>query len=229
MRALRVPRFRRGRKRSRAEVRWHLRAVIDLFDAVKRHTKRIVASALLGIAGAAFCVDRFVLGYSEPRGAAAATESPAAEPGAASAAPSLAAAPELGVGKRIGALAERMPVVGNAAESDAMVIPAAWHVDKPEAREKPAAASVAKSKPEFPKFVLTSVIGEVGDSKAAAMVNGGMVRVGSLVEGYTVTAITPGKVKEQSSVTLSGAAGEITIEAGRPVEPAAEGGKAGKK
>lgn len=199
--------------------------MFDLFDAVKRHTKRIVAFALLGMAGTAFCVDRFVLGYSGPRAAAAAIE-PGVEPAKpATTVPKTAeATPEETARKKIAMLTLRMPMLGRVPESDAMVIPAAWHVDKPKVEEK-TATSVAKGKPEFPKFVLSSVIGRAGDSSAAAMVNGTMVRVGQEVEGYMVKAVKSSKTQEPSTVTLIGPAGEITIEAGRPSEEAGKGAK----
>jgi hypothetical protein len=181
---------------------------------VKRHTQRIVAFAMLGLAGTAFCVDRFVLGYAGPQAAAAATTPGPEHAGAATAPVAPPAVAEVSVSTRLAGLRDRLPAWGSSDERDAMMIPAAWHIDAPKPAEKAESTPTlgVGAKPEAPKFTLSSVVGGASGGQMVAVVNGKLVKVGDQVEGYTVKSIKASQKGVAAAVTLGGPAGEVTEE-----------------
>jgi hypothetical protein len=196
---------------------------------VKRQTQRKLAVGVLVLACGAFCVDRFVLGYSGPQTAAAATAASAGsaeapKPRAVQSAAIVDSGPEVSVSRRLAALKGRMPSWGPRDEQDAMTIPASWHIDLPAAEEKAAGTSAPVSRLQAPKFALSTVMGDSKGQSYLAIINGRTVKVGDQIEGYTVESIKGSK--ESAAVVLSGPGGEFTIESPRMDPALAESMKA---
>ncbi len=162
---------------------------------VKWNNQRKAVVAVLALAGAAFCVDRFVLGYG-PRSASAApqiettadilTSAPSTEPGAAS--------PTVAV--RTVSLAERVANLVPAAEQDApasnaFTVPAVWakllHTSEP--APSGAAAGTPITTISGDSFTLTSVVAGPHVSTPAARINGRLILVGQKINGHQLLRI----------------------------------------
>jgi hypothetical protein len=154
---------------------------------------------LVGLALAAFLVDRFVLSESGPAPAAASVRPPtvpaaiiagAPAPGDAKAAPE-AAAPRPSVAARLAALEEVVRFEPDLLR-DAFVPPASWLPATPE--PKVIAEAPPEEKAVDDRFGETHRLSSLmlAADGGIAIVNGKAVRVGGTLDGYTLTAVQPG-------------------------------------
>jgi hypothetical protein len=179
---------------------------------VKWNTQRKAVVAVLALAGAAFCVDRFVLGYSPQAAAAVETTadiiaSAPAKTGVTPAARGIARTASLSA--RLAALAERAPGPELASAGDAFCIPAAWGALIREAEvAQIATTSAAAPTGEAARFLVSSVFLGSNPSNGAARINGRLIRVGQSIGGHQLVRIENGR---PAVVVLSGADGEVRV------------------
>lgn len=176
---------------------------------MKWNTQRKAVVAVLALAGAALCVDRFVLGYSGPRAAAAVETTAdviASAPAAASAAPSGA----LSLAKRVAALASDAPGPEFPATTDALCIPASWNslLSEPEQSHPATPGSPSTAIGGAPSFVVSSVVFGTHKEPLAARIDGKLIRVGQSIRGHQLLRIEKGS---PAIVVLSGTSGEIQV------------------
>lgn len=174
---------------------------------MKWNTQRKAVVAVLALAGAAFCVDRFVLGYG-PRSAAAAVEAiaTAASPIAPDAAPTRA----VPLSKRIAALELESPGPEFVPVGDALCTPAAW-IPLIKDTPQPAGSASASTGSSDDSFVVSSVfLGKGKDALSAARIDNKLIRVGQSIRGHTLLRIEEPRNKP-AVVILSGPGGEIRV------------------
>jgi hypothetical protein len=179
---------------------------------VKWNTQRKAVVAVLALAGAAFCVDRFVLGYGPQTAAAAETTADivtSAPSSPAAAARSRPAERTATLTQRIAALSISAAGPELPATTDALCVPASWselirEADPP----KGLAATAAPAGHEPERFTVSSVFLGNDPTKAAARINGRLVRVGQTIRGHEFLRIEPGS---PSIVVLAGPDGEVRV------------------
>jgi hypothetical protein len=172
---------------------------------MKLSKSKLALLAMLGLAVAAFLVDRFVLGTAGPSKAAGSNEAApktvgAAAAGPASAAPTPAAKPVEAVetsrppagpsvADRLKALASRMPNLKGAAARDALALPASWvtTVKTPDDPVPPATDPAGRFLQEHR---LTAVL--IADNGGLAIINGKPIRVGEEIDGFRLLRLAPG-------------------------------------
>ncbi len=178
---------------------------------MKWNTQRKAVVAVLALAGAAFCVDRFVLGYS-PRSAAAVettadiVASAPAKPGGVPAAKGAIRSASLCT--RLAALDEGAPGPERAGAGDALCVPAAWGTLIREAEVAHTATVMAVVASEPVHFAVSSVFRGWDSSKGAARINGKLLRVGQTIHGHRLVRIENGS---PAVVVLSGPDGEVRV------------------
>ena len=157
---------------------------------VKWNNQRKAVVAVLALAGAAFCVDRFVLGYG-PRSASAATPIEAAVDILTSAPSKEAGAATPAVAARTVSLAERVasliPADEQGAETpNAFALPAAWAnlLRTSEPTPSSPAAGPPPTTTSGESFTLSSVFAAPSGSKSAARINGRLILVGQKINGH---------------------------------------------
>lgn len=171
--------------------------------------------AILALAGGAFVVDRYILGYegvdlAGPSAETLLVKSDASSPKSSSQ-PLIRANNVPSIADRVAALAKATPAAE--ATGDAFTVPEHWRklvekavVKAPE--PKPAPASAA------PTFRLSMIID--GQSQMA-VINAKRIALGQTIEGYTLTEITPtvpgraGQAGRPGSVALEGPTGRIVV------------------
>ena len=175
---------------------------------MKWNTQRKSVVAVLALAGAAFCVDRFVLGYAGPRAAAAQTTTSiiAPAPATSEAAPIRA----IPLAKRVGSLIRESPGPDFPATFDALCIPASWSplLREPEPLIAPSALSSASPAAETPSFSISSVFLGASPKTTAARIDNKLIRVGQSIRGHQLLRIEHGS---PAIVVLSGPAGELRL------------------
>ncbi len=176
---------------------------------MKWNTQRKAVVAVLALAGAALCVDRFVLGYSGPR-AAAAVETTADVIASAPAATSVAPSSALSLAKRVAALAADAPGPEFPATTDALCIPASWNslLSEPEQSHPATPGSPSSAISGVPTFAVSSVFHGADSSSAAARIDGKLIRVGQSIRGHELLRIEKGS---PAIVVLAGPGGEVRI------------------
>lgn len=149
--------------------------------------QRKAAVAVLALAGAAFCIDRFVLGYSATAavGAAIGLAAPASTNSAPAVAFHLASLTQRVARLDPGDVSDEQIVL------DAFAMPSRWkELDRAKDESTPKAAG---GKPVRANFTLTTVITSVGDHPAVARINGRLVKVGERIDGRTLLRIEGGR------------------------------------
>jgi len=163
---------------------------------MKWNKQRIAIMVVLGLAGGAFCVDRFVLGYGPSAAAGSPSDllikkdEPAGVPGAEPKAPAVANGPgtnlpTITAAERVAHLAAGLPPDADVGETDAFVIPAVWireiHAGEDQ-KTKP--VHPAPSPEQGLKFTLTSVVWNKDHKQAlACTINGRLLRLVSVEAG----------------------------------------------
>ena len=166
---------------------------------MKWNTQQKAVVAVLALAGAAFCVDRFVLGYG-PRSASAVppSETTADLLASAPAADSATAAAKAMI--RTVSLADRIARLASSAETpsatDAFATPASWVKLLP-TDDKPvdSAAIAPVTTANGDSFTLSSVIAGPHVATPAARINGRLITVGQKINGHELLRVErePGK------------------------------------
>lgn len=176
---------------------------------MKWNTQRKAAVAVLALAGAALCVDRFVLGSAGPR-AAAAVESTADVLASAPDATSVAPSSTRSLAKRVAALASDTPGPEFPATTDALCIPASWSslLREPEQSHPAAPGTPSLSISGAPTFTVSSVVLGAHKQPLAARIDGTLLSVGQSIRGHKLLRIEKGS---PAIVVLSGPAGELRI------------------
>ena len=168
---------------------------------MKWNTKRKAVVALLALAGVAFCVDRFVLGYG-PRSARAATP---IEATIGILAPTPAPDGPASAGKallRTCSLAERVAKLGPGSDDDSpspdgFALPASWLtlVRAPEMASDKSSALTSSAGSDSSSFTLSSVVAGPNAHTPAARINGRLIQVGQKISGHELLRVEhqPGK------------------------------------
>jgi hypothetical protein len=203
---------------------------------MKLSKSRIVLLAMLGLAVAAFLVDRLVSGAAGPTKAAGSSEAaPTKAAGAAAAGPASAAAAPVAkpaetaepsrtpsttsVADRLKALASRMPNLKGAAARDALALPSSWVVTV-KAPDDPIPPATDPTGRFLQDHRLTAVL--IADNGGLAIVNGKPIRAGEEIDGFRLIRLAPGFAVFQFGA--DGIEVKLPVEAFRgerqtPVEP----------
>ena len=174
---------------------------------VKWNNQRKAAVAVLALAGAAFCVDRFVLGYGPRSASAADTISAIITPTPAASTAPAAPVPTTTLSRKVSDL-----VGAHSATEfpDALRIPTEWSsllaeppkqnlIHIPDAKETPV---------EAPTFVVSSVFLGASAKTTGARINNKLILLNQSISGYTLLHIVKGN---PSTVVLSGPRGELRV------------------
>lgn len=166
-------------------------------EGVKLNTKQRALVGVLGLAGVALGLDRFVFGGGVETAGAAVTELRASVAQALTRTENTAAKPEARKSGRVQTITDRVEVLaaqvsGPETGLDAFSRPASWRT------EPPVAVQVAAKEPEAagPEGLkLSMVMRPAGDEEAGvAVINGKPQAVGSEIDGWTVSSITSERV-----------------------------------
>jgi hypothetical protein len=185
---------------------------------VKRQTKNIAAVALLALAGGAFLVDRFVIGYT-PAAAGAAVDgmTAAAPPTPATAAvpapraSTAAAASGASITMRVAHLSTALQGKGDKVlPGDAFVIPAAWRttIAAPAEASVPAHLGEKTAPPTALAGARLELTAVLTGTQPAAVINGRIVKIGRKISGYELRSVSG---NSRATAVLAGPSGELTL------------------
>lgn len=170
-------------------------------------TKHKVAIGVCVLAASAVAVDRFIIGYQAPGELEVGVVAASGSTRAGGAALRTQAAP-LTIADRLDRVA-RMGASDRLVAEGTMVIPAAWHPERPVVEPVPLVPIVAEM-PEVPNLRMSLVIRGADGRPLSAIVNGQRVNLGSSIAGYTLERIDQGNGVVLHGV-FSGPAGVLVV------------------
>lgn len=173
---------------------------------VNKKLQRKAVVAVLALAGAAFCVDRFVLGYG-PRAASADTITAIITPAAAAPDSEAASLPTSTLTRKVGDLA-----AGHSPTDfpDALRLPAEWAplLAEPKTPDVVPVAPLKEAPLAEPSFVVSSVFLGASPTTTGARINNKIILINQSISGYKLLDIQKGN---PSIVILSGPRGELRV------------------